>query len=133
MNQIITELDAEERTRLANCEAIIALHIKSYEPAGNALRIIRDEKLYRREYWTFEEYCEKRWSLDRTYCYRLINAAETRARLLPVGDNLALPVTEKQVRPLNSLPPEQQAEAWKSSGSWARQRKKECVRRIRTT
>lgn len=45
--------------------------------AGTALRAIRDEDggLYKGSYATFEDYIVKRWDMDRTRAYQLIDAA----------------------------------------------------------
>jgi hypothetical protein len=46
---------------LAQCEGVIERGMKSFIEVGTALLKIRDERLYRENYGTFEEYCRKRW------------------------------------------------------------------------
>ena len=46
--------------------------IENFVDAGNALSEIRDKRLYRFGFDTFEDYCQKRWQLSRSYAYRLI-------------------------------------------------------------
>ena len=46
--------------------------------AGNALKSIRDKKLYKcTEFKTFSEYCQVRFHISRAHAYRLIKFAET--------------------------------------------------------
>jgi hypothetical protein len=71
-----------------------------------------EAKLYR-PYGTFEEYCRKRWDMSRFYAHRLIDAAEARENLLPIGN--IPPANESQVRPLTRLEPELQREAWEKA------------------
>lgn len=68
---------------------------------------IRDGRLYRKSYGTFEDYCRERWGWSKRHCDRLIGAAEISRDLGPIG-----PTTESQARPLTKLPPEQRSEAW---------------------
>lgn len=108
MTDIIT---LDERSRLYQCEEIIEHGLNTFVDVGNALLEIRDNRLYRQEYHTFEDYCKERWNMQRAYAYRLIAASEVISNLSPIGDKL--PVTETQARPLTSLEPKEQVEAWK--------------------
>ena len=65
--------------------------------------------LYRATYSTFEDYCRERWGMSRIHAFRLIQAAEVKENLLPIGNILT---SESQARPLTSLPSEKQREAW---------------------
>jgi hypothetical protein len=77
---------------------------------GLALTTIRDERLYRYEFTTFEEYCRNRWEYGRRYVNYLISAAQVFTHL---GTNGAQkPAHERQVRPLIGLTPEQAQQAW---------------------
>jgi hypothetical protein len=77
------------------------------------LLAIRDGRLYRGEWGTFEEYCRERWGFTRMHASRLITAAEV---VQNVTDRLQIsPTNIEQTRPLASLPPEAQATAW----AWA--------------
>ena len=42
---------------------------------GKALADIRDSRLYRSDYDTFEAYCKEKWGWGKSYSYNLINAA----------------------------------------------------------
>ena len=105
-----TAITETEVTRLVECEAVIERGLKTFVDVGNALLEIRDSRLYRADYGTFEDYCRGKWNMQRAYAYRLIGAAEVVSNLSPIGD--ILPATETQARPLTSLPADQQAQAW---------------------
>ncbi len=68
---------AELKTRLDEQEAKIVTAEQSYVEIGEALSIIRDDKLYEAlDYSTFEEYGQKVWQYQRGHLYRLIDAAK---------------------------------------------------------
>jgi hypothetical protein len=106
-------LSAAEIEALTKAETTIDCGLKTFVMVGRALCDIRDGKLYREKFKTFEDYCREKWDIDRTYAYRLIGASEASENLLPIGN--ILPTNEAQARPLTSLPPEQQREAWKEA------------------
>jgi DNA adenine methylase len=106
----VEELSVVEHDELGFCEEKIVKGLRTFIEVGNALLSIRDKRLYRQGYGTFEEYCQERWSMSRAYTYRLIAAAETVNILSPIGD--ILPVAESQVRPLARLAPELRPVAW---------------------
>ncbi len=99
---------------------------QAFWEAGRALKQLRDKRLYRSTHKTFEEYCKDRFGFERRHPYRLINAAEVVDRLIQMCPNGAqaentqmcpngsqiLPTSERQVRPLTKLEPEQQLQAW---------------------
>jgi len=60
---------------------------------------------------TFEDYCRERWGWGRNYANKQIAAMETALSL-----GTTVPTTERQVRPLASLPVEEQAQAWAGNG-----------------
>lgn len=77
---------------------------------GRALMAIRDARLYRDEYGTFEDYCRQRWGFVASRARQLIAAAEVVSNLESV--TTVTPSTESQARPLAALEPEAQREAW---------------------
>lgn len=110
-----TTLSKSEQTALAECEAIIERNLESFVDAGNALLRVRNEKLYRAEYGSFQEWCEGKWKISDRHARRMIDAAEVAGNLQngPVGP---VPTTERQARPLTSLvEPEEQQEAWQAA------------------
>jgi len=92
----LTEL---EQTDLAACEEVIGRGLQSFVEVGTALVRIRDERLYRQDYGTFESYCEWRWGMSRVHAFRQIEAARV-CRMLPDGNT---PANEAQVRPLTRI------------------------------
>jgi hypothetical protein len=67
--------------------------------AGTALRAIRDEDggLYKGSYATFEEYIAKRWDMDRSRAYQLIDAAPAMVLMSKIFDTAPV---ESQARVL---------------------------------
>jgi len=103
-------LTPQDADTLAAQEGVIARGLQTFYDVGSALATIRDERLYRADFGTFEDYCQERWGISRIHAHRLIGAAEVRDRLLPTGNTL--PENERQARPLAQLPPEDQPAAW---------------------
>ena len=107
---------------------------RAFFEAGKALAELRDRKLYRSTHKTFEEYCKQRFGYTRIAASYKIAAATVMDNLLTNGlqkeeiatDELQtpkmltnglqiLPNNERQVRPLVSLEPEVQREAWQKA------------------
>ena len=104
----LTSLMAEKQ-RLEVLESVIDAGMQTFVHVGNALLEIRDARLYRQEFGTFEDYCRERWGFKRSYAYELIDAADTMANLSGIPDT---PKSVSQLRPLTTLEPAQQREAW---------------------
>ncbi len=64
-----------ETNPLAELEATIARGKKRLVDMGWALGIVRDLRLYKREYSNFDEYCRAKWGCGGSWAYRLIKAA----------------------------------------------------------
>lgn len=79
--------------------------MQTFVAVGHALLAIRDHRLYRADYATFEDYCRVRWRISKTHANRLIDSAEVAENLTPLG--VMLPTNEAQARPLAQLPPEE--------------------------
>jgi hypothetical protein len=101
--------------KLLLLEEAIAKGIRTFNEVGTALLKIRDEKLYRGEYKTFEDYCDKKWDIDRSRAYQLIDSAEVVATLKMSTVVDKLPTSERQTRPLALLPPDRRVEAWQEA------------------
>jgi hypothetical protein len=89
--------------RLAECEAIIERGLRTFIEVGEALREIRDAKLYAATHATFEDYCKERWGregISRARAYQLIAAAEVSKKLDKFG--LPLPATDAVARELHT-------------------------------
>jgi hypothetical protein len=108
-------LTTPELRDLSFYEKQIESGAKAFRVAGEALREIRDRKLYRERHATFEDYCRSRWGMERAHAYRLIAAAGV-AECLPLGDSA--PASERQVRSLAKIDePAVQAAVWEAAGA----------------
>lgn len=111
MSDIANIITLDERSRLFQLEETIRQGLNTFVDVGNALLEIRDKRLYRQDYSTFEDYCNKQWNMARRTAYQLIDAAEVVENVRNCAQ--ILPTNESQARPLASLEPEEQVEAWK--------------------
>ena len=96
-----------ERNDLKKLEAVIDEGMATFLKVGEALKIIRDSRLFREHYQSFEAYCEDRFDFGKSYASRLITAVETKQSLekkLPIVNKLA---TETQFREIAKVPEEQ--------------------------
>jgi DNA N-6-adenine-methyltransferase (Dam). len=107
-------LSIDELDTLARCEIAIQRGLKTFVEVGEALLTIREGRLYRSAHRTFEDYCQVRWGMQRAHAYRLMDASAVVSNLSPMGD-IPLPTSERQLRPLTSLTPEQQRQAWQEA------------------
>jgi hypothetical protein len=120
------ELSTSEQQALSHYEQVIERGLKTFFEVGAALLHVRDLRLYRTEYDTFEEYCQERWDFSKTYANNLIAATNVRNNLTTMVVTQELPENERQIRPLARLDTEQQREAWQR----AVQRAQELGKRI---
>ena len=81
-----TEPRAVPSGRLGELESVIDRGLTTFVEVGNAIREIRDSKLYKESHETFEKYCRERWGWGRAHAYRQIEAADTVALVSPTGD-----------------------------------------------
>lgn len=103
----LTEDEEKERHRLE-----LKVERAFYE-AGSALRQLRDGRLYRSTHKTFEAYCQERFGMTPRPAYYLIAAAGVVENLeMRTNGSQIMPTTERQVRCLTNLEPEQQRQIW---------------------
>jgi hypothetical protein len=124
MTDLSPALSADELTHLAECEIVIERGMGIFIDVGAALMAVRNERLYRVEFGTFDEYCERRWSLTRQRAYQMIDAAEVVETILSTTvdeinseeepEEVPIPATESQARELAPLldDPEKLREVW---------------------
>ena len=112
MDVAVDVLSSTELATLASYETVIEQGLESFVEVGNALAAIRDRRLYRAEFSTFEAYCQDKWSLTRRHVNRLVAAAEVTEDVGPMGPK---PTSERQSRPLKQVPKEQRAEVWQDA------------------
>ncbi|ACB54283.1 hypothetical protein cce_4937 [Crocosphaera subtropica ATCC 51142] len=113
--QDLTDSEQKERLRLERQVE------RAFYVAGCALAKLKTDKLYRSTHSTFEDYCQDRFSFTRRHVNYLIAAAGV-VDNLKMGtncsqnnedaENLILPTTASQCRPLTALEPLKQVEAW---------------------
>jgi hypothetical protein len=114
------------------CEKVITWGLQRFYHVGKALMRIKENKWYKSKlgFNSFEEYCDERWGLKKSYAYRLIQSAEVLDDLSPIGDgdedegdydrllerptSPVLPATESQARELARLETKKERiEAWR--------------------
>jgi len=110
---MMSELD-RVTDELKRNEAVIERGLKTFVEVGSALMDIRDARLYRNGYATFEDYCQQRWNMSRPRAYQLIEASET-VKGLSTNVDTPTPTTESQARELSGLEPETAAEVMKTA------------------
>jgi hypothetical protein len=107
------ELASTETRALTEHEAVIERGLHTFTEVGNALLAIREQRLYRGEYDTFEQYAERRWGLARNRAYQLIEAATVVSKILDTGQ--PAPVVESHARELARVPEEERGEVWQQA------------------
>ncbi|MFF0170236.1 hypothetical protein [Streptomyces prasinus] len=65
-------LIAQEQDMLLKCESAIENLRFAFWAAGKALQVVRDARLYRAQFGTFEEYTQNRWDITPQYAGKLI-------------------------------------------------------------
>ncbi|MEU2899603.1 hypothetical protein ABZ690_08250 [Streptomyces sp. NPDC006967] len=65
-------LIAQEQDMLVKCESAIENLRFAFWAAGKALQVVRDARLYRAQFETFEEYTQARWDITPQYAGKLI-------------------------------------------------------------
>ena len=110
------KLSKAERVRLSRNETVIQTHFATFQKAGEALRDIRDSRLYRETHSTFEQYCRDRWEMSKTQANRLIAAAKVVENIATItSPAVTEQITESVVRPLSGLDPSEQKKAFKQA------------------
>jgi hypothetical protein len=90
-----------ESQRLISLERTIEAGRKTFVEVGLALAEIRDSRLYRSDFDTFEEYCQSKWNWGRQRAYELIAAAGV-VKALPEKCNKFI-TTDSQARALSKV------------------------------
>jgi len=105
------ELSLQEQRTLEACEADIT---KGIELQAKALQTIRDQRLYRREFATFDEYVTDRIGKSKRWADYQISYIEVIGNLTEQMGTMVPKVTERAAREIADLEPQQQAEVVKS-------------------
>lgn len=115
-------LEAHEMMELQLCEQRIERGLETFLEVGHALQLIRDKRLYRASHGTFEAYCQERWDIKASRARQLCAAVEIIQGLKTSGVS-QLPSSERQTRPLLSVPVAQRPQVWQEAVSTAPQGK----------
>src|ERR1700682_256967 len=108
--ETLEALSPSESKTLKHCESDLENFRTSYYRAGEALRTIRDQRLYRETHPSFEAYLAEKWNMSRPWAYQLIDAANVRRNLSAVTDTSSS--NEFQLRVLTNLDPEDQVQVY---------------------
>jgi hypothetical protein len=114
MNQQLI-LSLEEKDRFAQLEAIVQKGLETFTEVGAALLEIRDRKLYREGYGTFEDYCRSRWTMSGSYAHKIIDAVDVVSDLTKLDNCPVLPSSENVARQLVSLSPTDRGIVWEEA------------------
>jgi len=68
-------IEIASRRRLGELEKVINRGKKGFVEVGRALAEIRDLRLYKPEFKSFEDYCQEKWGWTKQHAYRLIECA----------------------------------------------------------
>jgi hypothetical protein len=104
---------ARQKWRAGFLCPVISNGIQTFAEVGNALLAIRDGRLYKAEFKTFELYCSTKWGIKQTRAYQLMEAAKV-TNQLKSSKILELPSTESHAAPLAKLPASEQPAAWQA-------------------
>jgi hypothetical protein len=96
------QLTTEEVNELTALESEIEQNLSGVWKFANALKTIREKRLYRQKYKTFEEYCQARWNFGRDFASKQIQAAEVAQDL----STIVYISNEGTAREFVSVPPE---------------------------
>lgn len=112
---VLSQLDSGEKQELTSLEEqilqAIVLPKRWWYSGGKALREIRDKRLYRETHSDFHLYCLEKFRKTRRQIDRWIAAAAALDNLTSDGCEI-LPTSESVLRPIASLPSDQQVEVW---------------------
>lgn len=113
-------------SRLETLESVIEQGKQTFIDVGRALLEIRDSRLYRENYKTFEDYCREKWGWSRPRAYQLIDAAS-----LSTIVDIQNEAQAREFTPLRDQP-ELMSEVWQevsSNGAPTAERIREAVSR----
>lgn len=120
------QLSNVEASELTQLEITIEKGIGEFVAVGRALLRIRDGKLYREGFKSFDTYCRERWSFGDRHAHRLMEGVDIVDRIS--ADNKretekgssgpefsVLPESSRQTRALKKLPDAEQAAAFREA------------------
>lgn len=106
---VLSTADRKKRDTLIE---IVTAGERCFIEVGNALRKLRDEKLYVETHGTFEAFCQDVWGFAKSRAYQLIDSASIAQSVSTIGGQTP-PKNERQVRALAGVTtPQKQATVW---------------------
>ena len=135
LSEISEPLTDIQQDQLCEAEATVERLFDQWVQVGEALTLIRDERLYREKYKSFEEYCEARWSFGYRRANQLIQGTEIAKRVESANgkhvsqnghseSETAKMTTDRHARALKDLPADEQPEAFREAVKTAPKDKK---------
>lgn len=117
-NKEENKMTLAELADLKKLEAVISNVTKAANAGWEALKEIRDRKLYRKDFKTFELYCQSKWNLTGRRVRQLTDAA-TVVQLLTEKSGTMVPknTSERAIRELSNVPEAKRAEVVKAVAS----------------
>lgn len=111
--EVVSELTEEE---LADRQRLELKVERAFYEAALALRELHSRKLYRSTHNRFDHYCRDRFGFSQQNADLLIRAAGVidNLKVTTIGCNF-LPTSERQVRPLTKLEPDEQRQTWEEA------------------
>jgi hypothetical protein len=94
----VSDLTTTEALLLDTCERHIGAARGSFIATGEALTTIRDRRLYRADYTTFEAYVVGRFGMSRRHAYRCIDATKVYFELEAVASEIGVDVSNLDTR-----------------------------------
>ena len=112
----VEKLTKKEAEELEKQEAVVKNHVGGTWEVAEALRVIQAKRLYKATHTKFSDYCLKRWNFDRAHGDRLVKAGNVYQSLKCLQkEQLPIPTTEAQVRPLTRLTPDKYEAVWRAA------------------
>lgn len=113
MTDSITVSEATSiRTRLEELEGVISEGLQTFVEVGNAIREIRDNRLYRESHDTFEEYCKERWGWSKRHTNYQVEAANTAQIVGEISPTRPNASQAHELAPLAKEDPEEAQAVW---------------------
>jgi hypothetical protein len=115
-------LSKSEASELARCEEIIKECLDTFMDVGNALLIIRDQRLYRTEFASFDDYLRTRWKISRSRGYQLIESARIAGDLRePLGKTGQAGENGQEMSTVEDITPERESQVRPLAGIGTRE------------
>ncbi len=110
-SRVLSTMSDDEYALLNNCEARIERGLETFIDVGNALMVVKERRLYRAQYATFEDYLRQKWHFARSRGYQIMDAAQVASAMSTFVDTP--PDKISHALALKDLEPEQAAAVWK--------------------